>query len=80
MMYWSFSGMPWGIGGLGWLGIITTIIIVGLVAWLVLWLIGKSNSQTLSCQPHSSIDMVKERYAKGEISRTEFEQLKKDLS
>ncbi|MFC1905458.1 SHOCT domain-containing protein [Chloroflexota bacterium] len=80
MMYGSLSGMPWGMGGFGWLGIITTIVIVGLIAWLVMWLIGKSNSLAPSYQLHSSLNVAKERYAKGEISRKEFEQLKRDLS
>ena len=79
MMHWPFYGMTWGMGGFGWLGIITTVVIIGLITWLVVWLIGKSTKPALSCQTNS-LDIAKERYARGEISRKEFDQLKKDLS
>ncbi len=51
----------------------------GLVA-LIIWGIIKLSGRNSSASKRDSLDVAKERYAKGEISREEFEQLKKDLS
>ncbi|OGO00474.1 MAG: hypothetical protein A2Y58_00160 [Chloroflexi bacterium RBG_13_51_52] len=48
----------------------------GLIA-LVVWGIKKLSGQNSGKQ--SPIDIAKERYAKGEISKEEFERIKKDL-
>jgi putative membrane protein len=49
-----------------WAGIIT----------LFIWLIRRLNSQSRSRNP---LDIAKERYARGEISKEEYEQIKRDL-
>ena len=64
----------WGIWGwlmmpLFWGGIIL------LVVWLV-----REVSGTNSSQSNRALEILKERYAKGEISREEFEAKKKDLT
>jgi putative membrane protein len=46
---------------------------------LIIWGIAKLSGRNNSIPKHDPLDVVKERYAKGEISREEFEQLKKDL-
>ena len=50
----------------------------GLIA-LIVWGITKLSGRNDSVRKHSSLDVAKERYARGEISREEFEQLRKDL-
>ncbi len=77
--------MGWGMGyGMGWLWTILMIafwiaIIVGIVL-LIRWLILSTRTQ-----PHtgrheeSALEILKKRYARGEIDREEFEQRKKDL-
>ena len=71
----GFSG-----GWLGWLGPILMVVfwaavIVGIV-FLIRWLILRSS---LPEKHESALDILKRRYAGGEISREEYEQMKKDL-
>jgi putative membrane protein len=72
----------WGTGGFGGIFMIIfwILIIVGGV-FLVKWLIQSTKGG--SGRPFSSssgaLDILKERYAKGEIGKEEFEEKKKDL-
>lgn len=65
----EYNNFMMGIYGSGLLGII--LIIVGLVT-------GKKEEDE-SEQVDTSIEILKERYAKGEISKEEFEKMKDDL-
>lgn len=51
----------------------------GLIA-LIVWGITKLSGRGDATPKHNPLDVAKERYAKGEISREEFKQIKKDLS
>lgn len=79
MWYWQ-EGMGWWMmfGGLGmllfWGGIIV------LIVWGIKKLTGRGDSGSGTSEKRSPLDIARERYAGGEISREEFEQLKKDLS
>ena len=70
------SAMGWwmGIGGLWML-----IFWGGLIA-LVIWGIMRLTRRNDSAPKRDPLDMAKGRYARGEVSREEFEQIKKDLS
>ena len=63
--------------GMGWWWIIGLIIVIA-----VIWIVVKSmNRGTGSSQStgKSALDVLKERYAKGEIDKQEFEERKRDL-
>lgn len=66
----------WGFGG-GLMMIIFWVFITVLVVWLVKNLRGERNSESQNSK--SALDILKERYAKGEIDKREFEEKKKDL-
>ena len=75
-MWYMHDGMGWWmLFGSAWMFIFWG----GLIA-LVIWGIVKLTKHGDSSLKHSPLDIARERYAKGEISREEFEQLKKDLS
>ncbi|MGH8631256.1 MAG: SHOCT domain-containing protein [Burkholderiales bacterium] len=67
----------WGAGG-WWLTIILfwVLVIVGVVV-LVKWLTSGAN---LGGSPaNRALDILKERYARGEITRDQFEQMRRDI-
>jgi len=72
-----FHGLFWRIIMFGW---IFKLLIIGLVIWLVINSIGRSgHNKDLKINPESALDILKIRYAKGEITKEQFEQMRKDL-
>jgi putative membrane protein len=74
-MMWGMEEFGWGWVGLGILhmALFWVLVILGIVV-LVKWLAGSTpRSET------RAIDILKERYAKGELTRDQFEQMKRDL-
>ncbi len=65
----------WFGGGFMWLFWILLIVVV---VWAVKAATGGGNNY--SEKERSALDILKERYAKGEIDQEEFEQKRKDLS
>jgi putative membrane protein len=65
---------PGAIIGLVLLVLIIVLVIVGIVA-----LVGHGGSKS-AIRENSALTIARERYARGEISKEQFEQMKKDLS
>jgi putative membrane protein len=68
-------GNHWMFGGFMW--VVWILLLVGLfllIRWLVLQ--GKSGRE----KEESPLEVLKKRYARGEIDKEEFEQKKKDLT
>lgn len=77
MMGWPWSSLGWWGMGLGMLFMIVFWAgFIALATWIVVKLV-RSGQQSSSQNP---LEIAKARYAKGEISKAEFEQIKKDLS
>ncbi len=74
---------PWGwwmvaVGGLFWIGF---LILIGGIAWAVLkTTVGPSTERSEYSPRPTPLDVLKTRYARGEITRQEFEQTKRDLA
>ncbi|MBS3805878.1 MAG: SHOCT domain-containing protein [Bacteroidales bacterium] len=72
------QGIGHGMGiGMGWGWIIGLLLLV-----LVIWLVVRSTGQNASSanEPEeTALDVLKKRYARGEISKEEYEEKKKDL-
>lgn len=70
------NGSDWG---LGIFVMFAWILLLGLIAYLALRLI-RGHDHGSASKAYDPLDIIKERYAKGEINKEHFEQLKKDLS
>lgn len=73
----------WG-GGFGGIGMIWMlffwIIIIVAVVLVIRWAVGSQGGGSMTGTGHESpLELLKKRYARGEISKEEFEQMKQDL-
>jgi putative membrane protein len=82
--YWGWGGHPmgwmWGAWGIG-MGLMMLLfwgaVIVAIVVG-VRWAFGQGRPG--STRSDTALDILRERYARGEINREEFEQRKRDLT
>lgn len=69
-------------GGMGFWMIFNMIfwllIIVGII-FLIIWAVNKTREVEKKPKEESALDILKKRYAGGEINREEFEEKKKDI-
>lgn len=79
--YWGFPGMGVAYGILGWVWPIVFWVFVALVIAKLIRNSGgihERREETVARQ--TPLEILKERYAKGEISKKELEEMKKDIS
>lgn len=77
-MYWGNHGWWWGWGmGFGWIFVLLfwVLIILGIV-YLIRTMGGSAKKVN---QGETALDILKKRYAKGEITKEEFDRIKDDL-
>jgi len=84
MMYDGYGGWYWGMGlvhGLLWL------VLLGLGIALLVRLVSRDSRDSRELRstaareaPDTALDILKKRYARGEIDKAEFDAKKKDLS
>ena len=73
--YGSYGNMMGWFGG-GIMMVAFWVLIIALIIWMMREVGGKNSN----ARPNSNaLDILKERYAKGEIDKKEFEEKKKDL-
>ena len=70
--------LGWGMGG-GIMMIIFWAAIILFIVWIAREASGRNNSDKTR-HGKSALEVLEERYAKGEIDKKEFEEKKKDLS
>jgi len=85
--YGGYGGMMGGYGAQGFgfnpLGAILSLVfwalIIGGVILLVVWLARNAKSFAPASKSESALDILKVRYAKGEITKEQFDAIKRDL-
>jgi putative membrane protein len=76
--------------GFGFFGLIFMVVfwlaVISLAVWLLAGLFPRINGNTLppsgpwhDDRPESALDILRQRYARGEISKAEFEEMRRDL-
>ena len=70
-------GAGWGMGFGGPFMILTWVLVIAAIVVLVKWLADSSTDR--SARDKAPLEILRERYARGEIDRQEYEQKRRDL-
>ena len=82
---WHMDRWMMGGWGMGWFGMIFMlffwVLIIAGIVFLIRWLAQNTGSRNRAdaCAGSQAMDTLKVRFAKGEITRDEFESMKKDI-
>ena len=91
MMYWSGNWNNLGTFGMmgGIMMLIFWVLIIIIFIWLISWIISQNRYNSHNCcsgydydknkKNNNALEILKERYAKGEIDKKDFEEKRKDL-
>ncbi len=69
---WPFSWF--GMGGL-----VFMVLFWGLIIWLIVWIITRYTKPQQAGKTESAMEILKKRFAKGEVNKKQFEEMKKEL-
>lgn len=79
---WGMMG-PWMMAGFGWMWLIPVlgIVFLGLIVWAIVAAVRSSSESkgSDSSKADSALEVLKKRYARGEINKEEYEEKKRDL-
>lgn len=78
-MWYMHDDMGWWMALWGFLMVLFWGLVIALGVWAVVK-IARRDERVETRRRTNPLDIAKERYARGELSRQEFEQIKKDLS
>ncbi|NOX85658.1 MAG: SHOCT domain-containing protein [Chlorobi bacterium] len=70
----NYGNMGWGMG-FGW---VIGLLVIGLLFWLIYTSV-QSTTKTSRNEIDSAKEILRKRFAKGEISKEEFEEMSKEL-
>lgn len=73
--------MSWGMGLWMFLGMVLWVLLLVALILLVVWVVRQFSGVAVSPPPRedSALEILRKRYARGEISKEEFEEKKRDL-
>lgn len=80
---WGMMGGGWGYGGYGAIHMIIWLVILIAIIAGVVWLVrslAAPGVHSLPPQRSAGLDVLEERYARGEINREEYLQKKRDIA
>ncbi len=88
--FWGWQSGGWGMmgpymmGGFGWMWLmpVFSIVVLGLIIWAIVAAVRSSTASRVrdSAKTDSALEVLKMRYARGEISKEEYEEKKRDLA
>jgi putative membrane protein len=61
------------------LGILCMVFFWAVVIGLIIWAVRRNDNRQSNSTGDSAMDIARQRYAKGEITKEQFQQMKKDL-
>lgn len=81
-MYGPYGGHMYGSGWWVWMALMGFfwLLLAGGVIAVTAWVLGRARSEAARPRGESALDIVKRRYANGEIGKEEYEQMRRDLS
>ncbi len=78
MMWNHFNGLVWSDPGMVHAIVFWIFVVSGVVA-LIVWIAGFFHRTEAHPPPESTLDILKLRYAKGEIGREQFDEMRREL-
>ncbi|NOX61651.1 MAG: SHOCT domain-containing protein [Chloroflexi bacterium] len=82
--------MGFGFGGFGFLlMLLFWLLLIGLIAWAIIQFFSRSGAQSdarghgqnqLTTRQDTALEVLKQRYARGEITKSEYEEMRRELT